>query len=521
MAYLAFFSILAFYSAVSFAEMSVGGKPIKTADQSGVSQIKSAETLLRTALDQMPEGSWKNGFEKYLEVVKPDAYRNGKVELANPGLVEYIHHNLGGPERKCLRAAHARFYKEISEKAKKSRADFISNHGKEIPLKHFDIKGYELDDTARPTLEDEAGKGQSENLEPGWLWKLALKHAKGDKNVAMFLIGSCGHDDHANFATESVMCPGRNSSTYLAKSLGAEVDIPQSLKNKVQKIQGAGRSTAIASKNYHVIAGAFNTCELIRNGVDPDVATRIEVLGARTYRSLSVCRTAREVSRSHDSILQLYRTAKGISPHGAVDVPKMREELLAAAHTTKCTYNTDSSKPLDKIVCSFARFRPESDTPESLEGRMKYSFARSDAAELYNRWYFGGGKTPEISVPFTSTTLVKSYNVPCTDIRKGGPVDLLKGSSTALGQWEKPWGWNSDRYQKAMNHLATWEVDFEWTQAQHEVGAAFAKKQCQKEDPHRSYEKLCDGTENNESDAGVPANDNEEEEEVEDTPATK
>lgn len=505
----------------SHAEMTVGGKPVQAVDESGVRNVKSAEALLKTAIGGMPDGSWKKGFQKYLEIVKPEAYASGEVEKANPGLVEYIHGHLSGHDRECLRAAHTRFYKDIAVTVKNSRKAFIAKHGKPANFKHFDEDSSRLDNASRPDLDDEAGKGQSENLEPGWLWNLALKHSKGDKNVALFLIGSCGHDDHANFATAEVLCPGRNSSTYLAKSLGADVDIPRSLKEKVRRVQGPGRSTPIAAKNYHIVAGAFNTCELIRAGVDADVAQRIEVLGSRTYRSLAVCRTARGITKKESSFAELYRSAKNMKAGEPVDVAKMREELLASAETMKCDYHTDMKKPMARMVCSFAKLRDENDSPRAMKDRMKYSFARADAAELYNRWYFGGGKTPEISIPFTSKTLLKSYDVPCTDIRKGGPLDLLKGSSTALGLWEKPWGWTTERYQNALNHLATWELDFEWTQAQHEVGAAFAKKQCQKEDPHRSYEKLCDGTEKDESEAGGPDNKDEDEEEVEDSPATK
>ena len=185
----------------------------------------------------------------------------------------------------------------------------------------------------------------------------------------------------------------------------------------------------------------------------------------------------------------------------SIDIGKMREELLNATKTTQCNWN--APQPFDKVICSYAnRLRGSIYTSQATADRLQYFFARTDAAELYNRWYFGGGKTPAITIPFTSKTILKSYDVPCTDIRKGGPVDLLKGSQTGLGQWEKPWGWNSDRYQKALNHLATWELDFQWTQAQHEVGSSFAKKMCKKEDPDRSYDKLCNGDEKDSDDGG-------------------
>lgn len=480
----------------AIATIIVDGKPLDPIDHEGVAEINAANVLLQKAIDEMPEGSWKNGFKKYIEIVNPTAYLSGKVEKSNPGVQEYVLKTLTGGDRRCLRAAEKRFYADVKATVDKSRADYIAKHGESASLKHYDDERHALDDNDRTTIDDEAGKGQSENLEPGWLWKLAMKHAKGDANVAMFLIGSCGHDDHTNFLSMELVCPGRNSSTFLAKSLGSEVDISPSLKNKIHQIQGPGRTTPIASKNYHIIAGAFKTCELIRSGIEPDVAQRIEVLGSRMYRSLAVCGTAREVRKEEQWLESEYRNSKNMKPSDSIDIEKMRVELLNATKTTKCSWNKDAQQPLDKAVCRYANLmRGQGYSPQATAERLEYFFARADAANLYDRWYFGGGKTPEITNPFTSKTILKSYDIPCTDIRKGGPANLLNGSQTGLGQWEKPWGWNSDRYQKALNHLATWELDFQWTQAQHEVGSSFAKKICKKEDPDRTYEKLCDGDE--------------------------
>jgi hypothetical protein len=49
-----------------------------------------------------------------------------------------------------------------------------------------------------------------------------------------------------------------------------------------------------------------------------------------------------------------------------------------------------------------------------------------------------------------------------------------------FGRVAKPGGWSEETYNRASKKLATWDVDFKWTIAQHEAGAKFAAQTCKK-----------------------------------------
>lgn len=116
---------------------------------------------------------------------------------------------------------------------------------------------------------------------------------------------------------------------------------------------------------------------------------------------------------------------------------------------------------------------------EMAKRKIAYLLTRVDAARLYNSWYLGGGK-------------VLGQQVPCTDVRLGGPSDLLNASQSSFSWFHRPSGWSKDRYDAAARHLATWDVDFEWTIAQHEAGAKFAAKNCKKGKPGENpFQSMC------------------------------
>lgn len=79
----------------------------------------------------------------------------------------------------------------------KSNQILLSNSCFAEKAKSFYAKVSKINSSARerPWLGEVAGKGNFSNLKPGWLWKLALEETHGDKNLALSLIGLCGHDD--------------------------------------------------------------------------------------------------------------------------------------------------------------------------------------------------------------------------------------------------------------------------------------------------------------------------------------
>jgi hypothetical protein len=132
----------------------------------------------------------KNLIRDYREILKPEAYIDPlAVGGSNAGINAYTK-NMGLKNLKFGEHAES-FYKDIAElDAKRSQED----RSESSPL------------GMRPSLADTVGNMHTGNftlsfLKAGWLWDLALRHAEGDPNKAMRLIGICGHDDTARAGT--------------------------------------------------------------------------------------------------------------------------------------------------------------------------------------------------------------------------------------------------------------------------------------------------------------------------------
>ena len=102
-----------------------------------------------------------------------------------------------------------------------------------------------------------------------------------------------------------------------------------------------------------------------------------------------------------------------------------------------------------------------------------------DAAALFNKWYLGS----------------LDSSVPCTGIRLRGPKNLNQlDNPTNLPDSKNlcdiP-GWNLERCAAARRKLSTWDIDFEWTQAQHEIGARFGARVCKKQKNGIYDTKIC------------------------------
>ncbi|HEX4923500.1 MAG TPA: hypothetical protein VFV50_05420, partial [Bdellovibrionales bacterium] len=118
---------------------------------------------------------------EYRSVVRPSAYTSlDSVGVGNTG----INSHFAGLHDKspCLGELTKRFYAQVSE---------------------LDFKNYPPGDKrpsrrrleGRPSLQNTTADPDHQDLKPGWAWELALRIAGGDANVAMTIIGTCGHDD--------------------------------------------------------------------------------------------------------------------------------------------------------------------------------------------------------------------------------------------------------------------------------------------------------------------------------------
>jgi hypothetical protein len=433
----------------------------------------------QSLMAMVPTATDKRALARYFEMVNPQAYDgDGGVGSANRGLKGYFAGYL--KKNQCYRNRVVDFYSEVSGVVNSVKPDAY-----------------------KPSLGSSLAEASKGKLKPGWLYQLALKHSGNDPALALNLIGMCGHDDygdHFNFkvstsrigplltseierlqerkvsveaelrkrslpswaredyvarlatiraqieqarartgtASVNVSCPSASSVFFYPESLGAGVDIPADLRRDVVRIQRPRDldASSIPAKHYHVLAGAMMACQLVREGMSPLLAEQVERQSARIYRGVRLCQ-----------VINGYRR----------DAEKPRTKSGAEANL--------SASDLERIESGNTKIR--------------------DAGELYSRWYTGG-KT------------IAGKQIPCLDLRIGGPMDLLakspgdpdyKGFNILAP--DKPSGWSNARYDAAKARLATWMIDSRWTETQHAVGAKFAGRNCRKAPANQTLEDVA------------------------------
>jgi hypothetical protein len=299
-------------------------------------------------------------------------------------------------------------------------------------------------------------------------------------------------------------CPDNNSGFTVPKSLGETVDIPQSLKAKVIKIQRPGSTNldTLKAKYYHVTGSAFMGCQLAKCGISPDLAADAEKFFAHGYRTIRLCDLVKRDLKNLKNLSQKIgidendenfqeraeaflkaeakqMIAEGLENHkilsGLIAQGITGQKALEKLKKTKCDTLSDEKEPVLAYLCSATWSQRHGDTSESsdrdLEQKIGYLLREYDSSILFRKWYIGGGS-------------FLGMDVPCTGIRADGPPQLSGPNISCNIK-----GWSVQRCATAVGKLATWDIDFEWTKKQHEVGARFGAGQCQKQDVNEPLDK--------------------------------
>lgn len=360
----------------------------------------------------------------------------------------------------------------------------------------------------RPSLA-RPNKDWDEGFSEGWVWKEALEKTEGNPNLAMKMIGLCGHDDTArsfsldkkkiflddtgkpsvpsDLESEKLLlgiksffgeygenffpCPARASLFYLPKSLGAEADIDETLKNEIARVQAPNLGAAsLPAKYYHIYGAARIACEMKERGLGDDEIEYVTSKMPGIYRRMKICSKLKSLSSFDDSL-----GAKDILVGRAVKSVDVRVAIKAKLE--KCfpkeAPNVANLNPSKVDSCSSFRFIMTSMGFGNLVhnilkvdidvDKVTNSLASQiEAARLYRHWHLGGQD-------------VAGNQIPCTDIRFGGPEDLEKSESANCGL-----GWTAKNCNEAKRILNSWKLDIKWTESQHAIGAKFALKHCKK-----------------------------------------
>lgn len=558
------------------------GYPLKVIDNSYKPKVVHSEKnvlktnasklgiKLKNIIDKLPDGTLKDGLTKYVEIISLESYTNDSlVRNSNKGIVAYMEKVFTKGD--CFQALTKDFYKEIS---------IMDNISTPIDGNRQNLL------FRNASLDTEAGSGDYTDLPKGWLWKIAQRYSDNNSNLAIALIGVCGHDDssqgeyvwlddsaearakieeaikdsdrqikglrhiietkgEANIESysnelqslleykaelkkqtsveEKMMCPFSNSKMYIPKSLGQDVDIAESLKDKIAKIQAPTMgAAALPAKYYHIYGAAFMGCQLIQEGVDPTTTVLLQKNAARFYRGLRMCDATSTYNTQHKTLIKFYNeykehyeskikkkeTRRGVRVKRAKPLNPEQffiRKSIDLVQSKSCTQPPDptfadsNDKDYNQIkknyeiwsneysdICNFISNKigiPHYDKDldvEIVESKVKIYVEKLNAAYLYQKWYVGGEE-------------VFGMKLPCTDYRLFGPSSLTDNKKTTRRRLAKRCvsGYSVEACKRAKKRLATWDMDFKWTIAQHEVGAKFAVKECTKNKEKKSINTLA------------------------------
>ena len=304
----------------------------------------------------------------------------------------------------------------------------------EAPHTNLNHKTFERQKKVRASIFSKLGMEGLDHMQPGWLWKMGLAFSSHDSNLAMNLIGLCGHDDTANSITTlgndstELNCPGRTSSMFVPESLGAGITISNDLKWKIARLQAPSKGgTVIPAKYYHVIGAARVGCKVSQCGLSSNLNAKVQEQIGALYRGIALCNSI----RSHIKKVNIY-----------------------ADHDYKIAVEqgrlVDSKENYWKAV-------------DSIDNRKYYK----EAIELYLGSHF-----------------IYGNNVVCSDIQKPTGLSLKKGINNCTNS-------SLERCDAAKDIIASWLVDFEWTREQHRVGAKFGFEACKEPKSEQEIEVLA------------------------------
>jgi len=464
------------------------------------SNLESLSAAIRAINDFLPESSAKCASQRLSTLVGAKNYESNNIGSSNKGLDRHFQNFQ--LDNQCFSELARKFWNQVDE------ADWQS--GKL--------------DSGRPTLSEKTGKGRFADQKPGWLWQRALEATNGNSTLAMTLVGMCTNDDIAteytyyqpnsttrsdaqtrldeiqtevnqkrrdlkglesanpefiilsqtidlllneakNIKTAMLFpnmpqvektwsCPGRTSSVFAQGSIDPSFQLPRTLSAEViaaQERPHRVKPTKLPSKSYHFSGGAITGCELVKCGLEPETAEKVAGLIAATYRATRLCP---EIKRLQRKKIELEKDFN--SKFNAPDFARQVEKILVEKER--------SYGP------------PDSLWEKSVIARFRNDLVQVDAATLYGEWYLGGKE-----------------GLPCTHIRFGGPKILNRsydtdGSRVSCGID----GWSDERCRNARRKLRTWDVDFDWTKTQHEIGARFGAKNCKvREDTREVVDRVC------------------------------
>jgi hypothetical protein len=379
-------------------------------------------------------------------------------------------------------------------------------------------KDHSSEDWREATLNRAAGTGNDAGVEPGWAWKEALDVAKGDPNLAMRLVGFCGHDnvmrstikkprteEQAQAAMEAERKRLTGEIESLKKQIAAKGGNPAPASNSaesgplsiimlggdsIEAMQSELRSYQLALSDMRIesfraevidpcpkdIASRFYLPRSLDRDADiPDALKkkiadkqkdgREDKLSAKYYHVLGAAASACEMIRDGAPAwgAQLVE-GRAASMYRALRLKNASETFALRRTQMREEYETyrRSLGPGQTAMDEYAFRESLNEKSRANPATRAASLSHMDAYELMERWGYFGQPFPYIGMPAVpldhSTHWIEGY--------------ITK---------PKPEGWSDARFEAARKRMETFFVDTEWTVAEHAAGARFAAKVCREE----------------------------------------
>lgn len=373
-------------------------------------------------------GDFGIAINTYLDVMQPGRYRHGDgdVGVANRGLAGHFSQEMD--KDSCL---------------KKLAGEFA------MDLEIYVAAGIPM---IRSKLSDLEGS----LYQPGWVWKKAMALSANNPNLAIKLIGICGHDDISQ--SEKIRCPLPSSSFFYPEGLGKDIDTSQSIKEYVAQTQSVHADPSlIKAKNYHIYGAAYLACQMIERGLSAASAPDFSQKFAFIYRRIRTCRAAADSLLSFRAEEEQYQADLAKFNRGGSKGKKPEFETYL---------KTSLKKKIAKIGLA------ESYASDSRIKRVSDTYYASKV--YFDVTQCPDGKASELG------EAMRAGSAKLTSIYKDSmflPDDFDQRCETIAG----------NRCADAKKVLATWDADFKWTMDQHRVGAEFAAMHCKPASELKKY----------------------------------
>lgn len=409
---------------------------------------------------------------------------------------------------------------------------------------YSDIRGDDLDSLlkslksnsslGKPSLNDKADS-------PGFLWQKALDFSKGNKYLAMQLVGVCGHDDTSQVDSELLneqlkikesfvskytadeidgklqliwkhykseskkiieqqpggaakvlndskssymkktkfQCPSAWNQMYLSKSLGHKYDISDQLKQDIATIQAPTKGMSVLpSKYYHVLGAAYSSCFLVAKDVPNFISEKMVKGAISAYRSSRICE----------------RFADNSSPIEQKSV----EEIFNNVNLAKSNFNICFVQKISEDSVTNKKFNywttKEGNLPDycmvykyiSIELLRDGDISDQIILNKINRAL----ALRDATQIFAASKFFKNSNK-CQGEQLGTDVkDFLSSNRYTINKSDCGLGIDKQRCINARKLIDTFYIDFEWSEAQHMAGFQFAKDNCKEANSTKSIDEF-------------------------------